>query len=81
MTVHGAVGDIFPNKAGSWTIGVAHGNGRPCWQDMHAPVILSEARPPAACRKGAALTATVVVSYDDIFDMADQKKLIRLSCE
>jgi hypothetical protein len=49
-TITGEVGEIFQNKAGTWTIPVARG-GSECFRKLHAPVIISDDRPPSSCRR------------------------------
>lgn len=79
-TITGEVGEIFQNKAGTWTIPVARGAGE-CFRKLHAPVIISESRPPSTCRRGAKLRATIQIGGDDLFGLGvDQKKLLELTC-
>jgi len=79
-TITGEVGEIFQNKAGTWTIPVARGAGE-CFRKLHAPVIISEMRPPSTCRRGAKLKATIQIGGEDLFGLGvDQKKLLDLMC-
>lgn len=77
VTGTGTVGDVFPNKAGTWTIGVAHGHAR-CLDSFI--MVVSEDHPPPSCRTGARLTATFEVE-DVLFGGLDFKRLITLDCE
>ena len=78
--VTGEVGEIFQNKADSWTIPVAHGAGD-CFSKLHAPVIISDTRPPASCRREAKLQTTIQIGGDDLFGLGvDQKRLLELKC-
>jgi hypothetical protein len=77
ITVSGEVGNIWVNKAGTWSIGVAHVVPNclsPQW------LIVSKTRPPRSCSKGVRLSARVRITETPLIGF-DQDKLIELTCE
>ena len=77
ITVSGEVGNIWLNKAGTWSISLVHFAPN-CLSRQY--FIVSKTCPPRSCSKGARLSARVQI-IDVLFMGFDQDKLIELNCE